>query len=366
MNKWIMKFWAFFSVIFFSATVQIFSPVSAQSPTTRDIPEVTFPELTGPYKVGRVSYEWVDQSREEICASIPGLKRDLMVYAWFPASPAQHAKVAPYMDTDLMFDIWIMQVAKQAGLMNKIHSHAFTTTTLDTDKSNYPVLILVPGYYDQSLNYASIIEELVSHGYIVIGTNHPYGSGVVGYPDGRFVTRPSNAKCVPDEASLNTWVRDVQFVLSQTEKLNTTDDTFKGHLDLSRIGIVGHSFGGMTAVKGAALDSRIKAGASLDDNAKANVMDGPFLFIGPGSAPTKGQQTEGKYWLLIDGTDHLNYGDFGLLKPLFLQLPMLGDIEPARGVQIINSYLLAFFDHYLKGSDLNWPTFEEARLNTYK
>src|ERR1041385_6947751 len=66
--------------------------------------DINLPDLTGPYKVGRVAYEWVDQSRNEIYASIPGLKRDLMVDIWFPAAPAKRAKVAPYMENATMWD----------------------------------------------------------------------------------------------------------------------------------------------------------------------------------------------------------------------------------------------------------------------
>src|SRR4051812_4638652 len=77
------------------------------TPAATTVPvEITFPELTGPYKVGRVSYEWVDQSRDETFASVPGLKRDLMVYIWFPAVLAKRTKVASYMDGGLMWDIW--------------------------------------------------------------------------------------------------------------------------------------------------------------------------------------------------------------------------------------------------------------------
>jgi hypothetical protein len=71
-------------------------------------PDVIFPDLTGPYKVGRTSFEWIDQSRPETFAgpSGLGLKRDLMVYIYFPASVTKRTKIAPYMDGGLMWDIW--------------------------------------------------------------------------------------------------------------------------------------------------------------------------------------------------------------------------------------------------------------------
>ena len=39
-------------------------------------------------------------------------------------------------------------------------------------------------------------------------------------------------------------VRQPQFVLSQLEQLNKDDQRFAGHLDLTRVAIIGHGFGG--------------------------------------------------------------------------------------------------------------------------
>src|SRR5262249_16465252 len=119
---------------------------------------------------------------------------------------------------------------------------------------------------------------------------------------------------------LTTWVLDVHFVLDQAEKLNASDENFKGHLDLSRIGVFGHSFGGYTTDEVTASDARVKAGVTLDRAATTNLGKKPFLFVGANAIPTPAQQTADKYWLLINGTAHLNYGDFGLLRPV---APML-------------------------------------------
>jgi dienelactone hydrolase len=42
-------------------------------------------------------------------------------------------------------------------------------------------------------------------------------------------------------------VADVRFVLDQLQEMNSQDRFWHGHLDLSKIGIVGHSMGGTTA-----------------------------------------------------------------------------------------------------------------------
>ena len=53
------------------------------------------PVPTGSYAVGRASYDWVDESREETFAPKQGgngsgakrKKRELMVWFWYPATP---------------------------------------------------------------------------------------------------------------------------------------------------------------------------------------------------------------------------------------------------------------------------------------
>jgi hypothetical protein len=349
----------------------IFTTALASQTATPTPQEVNFPELTGPYKVGLTSFEWVDQSRDETLASIPGLKRDLMVYIWFPATLAKSTKLAPYMQSDLIWDIF----SKHPGLGSLVHSHAYRTTLLNPDKPSYPVLIFEPCVYCISLNYASIIEDIASHGYIVIGMSHPYSTGVINYPDGCVLVGGVGGRGRSQDATLLTvWTQDIGFVLDEAAILNTTDAPFKGLLDLTHVGVFGHGFGGIASAQ-AAGDARVKVGADLDGGiSEGSMTTKPFLFIGDNRPdPNGSEKDQDNFAMTIDGVGHLGYGDLGLLLPLIpdvirdtenITSESLGSINPARGIQIVNSYLLAFFDHYLKGSDLKWPIYDEAKLIT--
>ena len=67
------------------------SPVSAQSA------EVTMPQPTGSYAVGRTIYEWSDSSRAERYSDDPAAKRELQVWVWYPAEPASGAQPDAYL-----------------------------------------------------------------------------------------------------------------------------------------------------------------------------------------------------------------------------------------------------------------------------
>jgi len=56
------------------------------------------------------------------------------------------------------------------------------------------------------------------------------------------------------------------FVLDRLERLNTSDASgkFTGRLDMTRVGVFGHSFGGAAALQFCHEDSRCKAGIDVD------------------------------------------------------------------------------------------------------
>ncbi|UOK63043.1 hypothetical protein MT997_34085 [Paenibacillus sp. OVF10] len=53
---------------------------------------------------------------------------------------------------------------------------------------SYPVVLFSPGVRSARYQSMTAIEELVSHGYIVVGMDHPYTSARVTFPDGRKVS----------------------------------------------------------------------------------------------------------------------------------------------------------------------------------
>ncbi|KPV48706.1 hypothetical protein SE17_36620, partial [Kouleothrix aurantiaca] len=54
------------------------------------------------------------------------------------------------------------------------------------------------------------------------------------------------------------------------------------------------------------------------------------------------------YRMTIRGTKHYDFTMLPLLSPLAPALGLKGPLNGERTIQIITSYLLAFFDHHLK------------------
>jgi pimeloyl-ACP methyl ester carboxylesterase len=237
-----------------------------------------------------------------------------------------------------------------------------------------------PGMGPAIPDYTVLAENLASHGYIVVGINPTYTSNLVTFPDGRVMLR-SEKGTIPDSAGpaaadqlansiMGVWSQDVIFVMDHLQSLNADPSSaFYQRLDLNQIGVFGHSFGGATAIAVCQKDARCKAGADLDGtpfSAEAqSSIPRPFLFMTEDYSAGCDQnclairrmashgQPGSVFNISVNGARHFNFSDLPLrqvpaVRPLFQAAGYTGSIDPARGEQIANAYLLAFFDQSLK------------------
>ena len=171
--------------------------------------------------------------------------------------------------------------------------------------------------------YTTLIEDLVSHGYIVAGTIPTYYTHYNVFSNGRVV---DTFKSTHANASLPFWTGDMIFTLNQLEKLNTdTESQFHERLDFMRVGAFGHSFGGAASVQVAKDDPRVRAVLDLDGTLVGDVVERgllkPFLTFdhphpGEGNYHRDAvviRDAKPAYRLTLAGSAHSFSGDFGLL-----------------------------------------------------
>lgn len=340
---------------------------------------LTLPSPTGQYRVGRTEYDWIDNSRIDPFSQHTNEKRELLVWVWYPATASQQNPTAPYLPP-----AWVNARDKDQGIgkfvesnLSSIRTHSFADALLAEARSAYPVIIMQPGMGPVPTDYTVFAENLASYGYIVLGINPTYTSNVIVFPDGRIALR-SEKGTIPDSADAATadkdanriekvWADDAVFVMDKLQSMNADPSSrFYNKLDLAHVGLFGHSFGGATAFRVCELDVRCKAGADLDGTLWSNEVNGslqqPFMFMthdacGSNCEMIRQMYSNAKstaYYLSIKGTKHFNFSDLPLrLSPpariLFNRLGFIGSIQPERGLEIANAYLVAFFDQYLEG-----------------
>jgi predicted dienelactone hydrolase len=164
-------------------------------------------------------------------------------------------------------------------------------------------------------------------------------------------------------------------------RLNTSDSSgkFAGRLDMTRVGIFGHSFGGAQAAQFCSQDSRCKAGIDIDGAPFGSViqtgMHKPFMFLlsGRGDFSTDAEigqivadiqsiydrlPADGRLRIVIAGANHFLFNDdgallkSGIVRGAFRMFGKLG-IDGRRQLAVTSYCVHSFFDAYLKGASVS-------------
>jgi predicted dienelactone hydrolase len=357
---------------------------------------ITLPAPTGAFAVARATYDWTDDANMDALAPVAGTKRELLVWIWYPAAAGQSAATDEYLPAPLRQEVERDLGAVLGGLLtrdlSKVHSHSIRNADVSPQQRTYPVVIMRAGASSEVWNYSTLAEDLASHGYVVVGFDAPYRTSVVVFPDGRVMRRTpeNNAElCEGQEQAqrescvnrvLTAWIADIGFVLDRLEGLNTSEPSgkFKARLDMTRVGVFGHSFGGATALQFCHDDSRCKAGIDVDGQPFGSVIQEglhqPFMFVlsdhsREADAETRQIKaniqsiydhlpTDGRLQIAIHGANHFLFSDDGaLLKSHILMrtLHALGvvGIDGRRQLAVTVYCLHSFFDTYLKGTGVS-------------
>ena len=353
------------------------------------------PTPTGTFAVGRAVYDWADNETLDTLAPVPGTKRELLVWIWYPSAAGQSAAMDDYVPAQMR-----AAAAPGGGLLrlltrdlSKVHAHSIRDADVSPQQRSYPVVIMRAGASAEVWNYSTLAEDLASHGYVVVGFDAPYRTYSVVFPDGRVMRRtPENnpelcedqeqaqqARCV--NKVLTAWTADIAFVLDQLERLNVSDPTgkFTGRLDMTRVGVFGHSFGGAQAAQFCSLDSRCKAGIDVDGSLHGSVIQAgihkPFMFLlsgqGDFSSDAEIRQiqadiqsvydrlpADGRLRISIRGANHFLFSDDGALLKSHIVLRTLRafgvvGIDGRRQLAVTVYCVHSFFDAYLKGTSVS-------------
>lgn len=366
---------------------------------------------TGKYKVGFHHTSLTDATRG----------RELPVMLWYPASRVEGCAVKHYqpqkafeVNFNLHFNMikglpWPLSTYF-ANIFKKIEfadilTNAYVDAPLLETPDKLPLLIFSPGYTSFMTQNTILVEELASHGYVILSVGVP-DETVAEYPDGRItpvaprivaetnkkdnfltkklltelrkrkkVTReqftnstrlfyaPNKNEVKPAmneyndfvHARMKGWYEDLEFVIGHLDDL----DGFADKLNTAKIGVLGMSMGGGLASCAAYYRApNVAATLSLDGCHYGMPYDGklsvPFMNIHgyDTSSLLFDKMDKDAYSVKVLGTEHLDYTDFTLLEPVYRQIGYTGKkIDPKVMLAIMNKYAVAFFDKYIRGQN---------------
>ncbi|TAE12915.1 MAG: alpha/beta hydrolase [Oscillatoriales cyanobacterium] len=106
-----------------------------------------------------------------------------------------------------------------------------------------PVVVISHGLGSDRISYEYLAKHLASYGFAVAVPEHP-GSNAQQIQD--LVT--GRASEVAEPAEFVNRPLDIKDLLDYLTQLSTTNPAYRGQLDLQRVGVIGQSFGGYTAL----------------------------------------------------------------------------------------------------------------------
>ena len=299
--------------------------------------------------------------------------RDLIVSFRYPSLPGSDD--APYMDNRTAAAIaadWKLQ----PDFAHHVGTNARLTATMEKG-GPFPLVLLEHGSGVVPAAYTILAEGLASRGFVVAATNHPPDSLIAAFPDGHEIR---SAPYWPMDADRRTQgiaigrfaddvlVADVRFILDRLQELNEHDKFWRGHIDMSKVGIVGHSMGGTTAALATKEERRILAGVNLDgstfpgmnEDIRPVPLNKPLLFIAteehaadPGARAREYSGSESNtYYVVVPGSDHMSFSDKRLIQSYLSSEPQPNSRSLESSVLTIEaarSLVEEFLGKYLKG-----------------
>ena len=340
------------------------------------------PKPTGEYAVGTQVFYLTDFNRID---PETNKSRQLVMQAWYPAAGNLDKPSSPYAYEALK--VWKRDLLNEGyaeAIVNKldlIRTYAVSDAPVLSDKAPYPVIVFGHGYGMARGLYSTLCEEIASHGYIVCMVMHTYATELTRFADG---TETELLRKRSLELVMDCFV-DIEFMIDSAQ--NGAFNELTQFCDYKNIGMIGHSLGGVIAPHVCRLDTRVKAGISLDGplwgSTATKPICKPFMFM---IAPTfyemfgdeeafvfSGMTTKeefinllnlemfcqkncaNSYKIILKGAEHNAFSDAAIwvnfLEKILQEEVSLdvGKIDGTKAVEITRAYICSFFNRYLKG-----------------
>ncbi|MFD3747485.1 alpha/beta hydrolase family protein [Nocardia sp. NPDC058633] len=344
---------------------------------------IALPEPSGAEAVGVVDLHMVDTSRRDPYE--PAVPRELMVSIWYPAADVAGAPARPWLSPRLV-RIYANSLAQLGAStidrMTFAPSHGHLGAPAQASGGPRPIVVFSPGKGMPRELSTAHVEDLASHGFVVVTLSHTHESSAVEFPDGRIERSVLPPTTDPGEleaqgtAALATRVADTRFVLDKLADITAGSNPDADQrplpanldrvLDMSKVGMFGHSLGGATAAQAMHDDRRIAAAADLDGRLWGSVvsdgLDRPFMLINREGHERDDVPSWKQFWandngptlnFRLNGAHHQSFCDSPLiaaalvaagLVPAAVAAQMVGTIDPRKSLDVQRDYLRGFFD----------------------
>ena len=394
-----------------SAAALAIATLAVMLPPAMFTADVEFPDLEGPHPVGVRAAEVSDPERGNGWDGVSDGPRRFLLRVWYPAATIPEGAEN---HRNTVYERRNARVLGQQGIdpfqlfseaLAKTETNAFWDAPVA--EGQFPLLIYSHGYGGNVSVNAMLMEQLASHGFIVVSLSHPGESHDLVYLDGEVMPRSPRANAVRNEgiAVLDIWDQDIdarmawvrdelsqmlfikermplwaldfQSVVEALEDQYLSDSATEivGAMDFGAIGFLGMSGGAASAPAACHVNTRCDAAVALDVLGGLNSMrDTPIrtpLLVFESQFPhgVMGQylfyERHSEYGLNPDIhrivfplNGHSDFTDrafalTGFGKWLLNYLPpvLLGPVDAQETTLTQSRLVTGFFEIYLKGAE---------------
>lgn len=379
------------AIVFLSACDQV-NEISAQqekivsskmlikntSPYGNDI-QFSYPEFSGQYRVASHSMILSDLSRLETFDQDLLDNRKLAIRFYYPT--LQQATETTDRLRVIDDNAWEYIVGHEefSGKMLRYDNYREARwdisidATVDNSKGSFPVLVFSHGYGFNPESYSALCGELASRGFIVVSINHTYGANPTDLGKGNIQwAKPLSIENTGNY--LPIWSDDQLFVIDQLAIIDTDPNSlFYQKLNLSNLGVFGHSYGGAAAYYSASRDPRIQAVMDLDGtifNFEDKFISQPFAFVLSRDHQPKynyDHADNNAYEIQLMEFEHISFTD----QILWWQWDHddldlgLGKIDAVRAIELSSNLVDDFFSTFMLSQDSQWFTQQTIQTSEF-
>jgi pimeloyl-ACP methyl ester carboxylesterase len=341
------------------------------------IPVFSLPEPNGVYDIGTETFYWKDTTRLEWFTNNDSSDiRKLIVQVWYPGEKENYRIPEPYFDYINLRSKTMAEAGKIPSFFPTHLKYVKTNTykninVIKNDGKKLPVLIFSHGITGSRLLHQILFESLASRGYAVFALDHSYDSNVSIFPDSTFADYRSDLTGHIDSLELrkkqiSTRTKDISFVIDKIEEIqeNKVVSKLNKALNLNKISVGGHSYGGATAIYASSLDNRIIKCLVLDgwfsplpDEVITSGVQIPLLCLGRPSwkdsdYPLNYDKLEAlidnsksdKFNIFMKNTLHLDFTDIPIFSPLIRYVMDVGSNPSHVSINSVNDISFLFLE----------------------
>jgi dienelactone hydrolase len=350
--RWVQFLAILLGVLTLSAGVLILEMLHWQSKN------FTLPVGQGPLGVARQEIVVSDTARLDPMSPDGAAPRRFSLFVWYPTS-ARSGKRAAYAP-----GLWQRAMSEGHSLGDADPANVHIAALDDTPPSagKFPLLIFEPGYGRTAIDYSTIIQDMVSEGYVVAAITPTYSVKRAAVGDAIIQSTPAGEPDESDETVfenalrsrvLPQWVED--FSSARDALLRRRDADWFEAINFNQTGLIGHSLGGAAAFLACPQLIWCKAAVDLDGKTfdAADDTDKPRLLVGFSGSRDELTSLKGVDYNAPVSAPHMAISDAPwVMQPMLAWAVAIGELKPEAALRAISNQVRLFLGRAFNHANL--------------